>query len=87
MCRKPRELCTWKVSRRKEVWKNLSGGHGRHREGSRVASKKVLLVGNISRARPVKKWLEVVHVRVMENFIKLAVFCYIGKHSKTLAFS
>ena len=23
----------------------------------------------------------------MVNFIKLAVFCYIGKHSKTLAFS
>ena len=23
----------------------------------------------------------------MANFIKLAVFCYIGKHSKTLAFS
>ena len=37
------------------VWRNLSGVHGTHRGGSRVASKKVHFQGNISKSKSSKE--------------------------------
>ena len=41
----------------------------------------------VPKAMPVEKITNLSTDTAMVNFIKLAIFCYIGKHSKTLAFS